>query len=134
MRFRVMKILQIRKADREEFFFVRLSVEQMAFDAKALSETNRQVSWLSPSFRHLLRRCLRPMAFCRRENFCDLQLRDSSRFARDSLLATLFTGRNLIVHFFQSAVADVRTLFKYLANAAAKVIYFYGLAKEIINK
>ena len=30
-------------------------MEQMAFDAKALSKTKRQVSWLSQSIRHLLR-------------------------------------------------------------------------------
>lgn len=34
----------------------------MAFDAKALSETNRQVSWLSHPIQHLLRRLLSPMA------------------------------------------------------------------------
>ena len=51
-----------------------------------------------------------------------------------AFLIYLVNLHNIIVHFFQSAVADVRMLFKYLANAAAKVIYFYGLAKEIINK
>ena len=60
MRYRVMVIFKLRKRT------IGTTVEQMAFDAKALSETKRQVSWLSLPFRHLLRH-LSPMAFRRRK-------------------------------------------------------------------
>ena len=92
----------------------------MAFDAKALSKTSRQVSWLSPSFRRLLRQKmsndLLPEGIV-----SDLQLRDSSRIARDSLLAAHFAGQNLHENIFQSTVALTGMQHGSPVNAVAKI-------------
>ena len=111
-----------------------MSVEQMAFDAKALSETKRQVSWLSPSLRRLLRPCFGPMAYRRGIFFCDLQLRDSSRFTRDSLLVnTAYIKRSDIQPnclFFQRAGALARTRHRRSPNAPAKIQKLFKMAKN----
>lgn len=79
----------------------RRAVERIAFDAKALSE-NKKAGILAFTLRSAPSQTLDGSnGITPRETECDLQLRDSSRIARDSLLAALFRGQNLIVHCFK---------------------------------
>jgi hypothetical protein len=75
--------------------------EQLAFDAKALSRTKKAgilafTIISAPSQTLFQSNGISPTII-----FCDLQLRDSSRFPRDSLLAVHFFGRNLFVDSFK---------------------------------
>jgi hypothetical protein len=73
------------------------------------------------------------MAYRRRSFACDLQLRDSSRFARDSLLATPFYGAEPNCSFFQSAVALVPMWYLHISNAFAKIRKSYRKATAFLR-
>ena len=60
----------------------------------------------------------------------DLQLRDSSRFARDSLLASLFRGGTSAAITFQSPVAMHATLMYDACFAAANIRLFRQCGKK----
>jgi hypothetical protein len=87
----------------------------------------------SPSIPRLLRHFC-PMALRRKIVNCDLQLRDSSRFARDSLLAVLFDRTEPDCLFFQSAVALICIRYHRSVNADAKIRQLYGLANIFERK